>query len=75
MGLGCKQTVWQPLLLTFEAHYRVVWLDLMGNDGSRLGKYRRERHSNLAGHANDLLDVLRTLALTDVVFLGHSIRR
>lgn len=75
MGLGCKQTAWQPLLLAFEAHYRVVRLDLMGNGGSRLGEYRRERLSSQAGHATDLLDVLRTLALTDVVFVGHSIRQ
>jgi len=40
-----------------------------------LGEYRRERHSSQAGHATDLLDVLRTLTLTDVVFVGHSIRQ
>ena len=72
-GLGCNQTVWQPLLPAFEAHYRVVRLDLVGTGGSQLGEYSRERHGSLAGHATDLLDVLRALDLTGVVFIGHSI--
>lgn len=72
-GLGCNQTIWQPLLPAFEAHYRVVRLDLVGTGGSQLGQYSRERHGNLAGHATDLLDVLRALDLTAVVFVGHSI--
>ena len=72
-GLGCNQTIWQPLLPAFEAHYRVVRLDLVGTGGSHLHEYSRERHSSLAGHATDLLDVLRTLDLTEVVFVGHSI--
>ena len=72
-GLGCTQAVWQPLLPVFEAHYRVVRLDLVGTGGSRLGDYSRERHGSLAGHATDLLDVLQALDLTGVVFVGHSI--
>ncbi|GAA4033714.1 hypothetical protein GCM10022409_17520 [Hymenobacter glaciei] len=72
-GLGCNQTIWQPLLPAFEAHYRVVRLDLVGTGGSQLGEYSRERHGSLAGHADDLLDVLRVLDLTGVVFVGHSI--
>jgi sigma-B regulation protein RsbQ len=72
-GLGCNQTVWQPLLPAFEPHYRVVRLDLVGTGGSQLGEYSRERHGSLAGHATDLLDVLQALELTKVVFIGHSI--
>ena len=72
-GLGCNQTVWQPLLPAFEPHYRVVRLDLVGTGGSALGEYSRERHGSLAGHAADLLDVLHALDLTGVIFIGHSI--
>lgn len=72
-GLGCTQTIWQPLLPAFEPYYRVVRLDLVGTGGSQLGEYSRERHGSLAGHATDLLEVLRTLDLTGVVFIGHSI--
>lgn len=72
-GMGCNQTVWQSLLPAFEAHYRVVRLDLVGTGGSRVTDYSRERYGSLAGHATDLLDVLRTLDLTGVAFIGHSI--
>lgn len=72
-GMGCTQAVWQSLLPVFEAHYRVVRLDLVGAGGSDVSEYSRERHSTLAGHAADVLDVLRVLDLTGVVFIGHSI--
>ena len=72
-GLGADQASWHLLVPHFEAAYQVVQLDLVGAGGSQLGAYSRERHGALAGHADDLLDVLRTLALYDVVFVGHSV--
>ena len=72
-GMGCTQSIWQPLLPAFEAHYRVVRLDLVGAGHSRLGDYSRERHGSLAGHATDVLEVLRALDLREVVLVGHSI--
>ena len=72
-GLGADQAGWHLLVPHFEAAYQVVQLDLVGAGGSQLGAYSRERHGTLAGHADDLLDVLRTLALYDVVFVGHSV--
>jgi sigma-B regulation protein RsbQ len=72
-GLGADQASWRLLVPHFEADYQVVQLDLVGAGGSQLGEYSRERHGALAGHATDLLDVLRTLALHDVVFVGHSV--
>ncbi|GAB3669128.1 alpha/beta hydrolase [Hymenobacter agri] len=72
-GLGADQASWRLLVPHFEPTYQVVQLDLVGAGGSRLDEYDRERHGSLAGHADDLLDVLRTLALYDVVFVGHSV--
>lgn len=72
-GMGCTQSIWQPLLPAFEAHYRVVRLDLVGAGNSRLSDYSRKRHGSLAGHATDVLAVLRALDLREVVLVGHSI--
>ena len=72
-GLGANQASWRLLVPHFETKYQVVQLDLVGAGGSDLAQYSRERHGELAGHADDLLDVLRTLALYDVVFVGHSV--
>ena len=72
-GLGADQASWRLLAPHFEPDHQVVQLDLVGSGGSQLNEYSRERHGELAGHASDLLDVLRTLALYDVVFVGHSV--
>ena len=72
-GLGADQASWHLLAPHFEKDHQLVQLDLVGAGGSQLGEYSRERHGSLAGHADDLLDVLRSLALYDVVFVGHSV--
>jgi sigma-B regulation protein RsbQ len=72
-GLGGHQGMWQPLLPALEQRYRVVRLDLVGCGGSDVTAYSTERHATLAGHAQDLLDVLRALNLHQVVFMGHSV--
>ncbi|MBO2010646.1 alpha/beta fold hydrolase [Hymenobacter negativus] len=72
-GLGGNQCMWQPLLPALEKRYRVVMLDLVGCGNSDVTAYSTERHGTLAGHAHDLLDVLRTLDLHHVIFMGHSV--
>ncbi len=72
-GLGGNQGMWQPLLPALEQRYRVVRLDLVGCGNSDVAAYSDERHGSLAGHAHDLLDVLRALDLRGVVFMGHSV--
>ena len=72
-GLGADQASWRLLAPHFEKDYQLVQLDLVGAGGSQLGEYSRERHGSLAGHADDLLAVMRSLALYDVVFVGHSV--
>ena len=72
-GLGADQASWRLLVPHFETDYQLVQLDLVGAGQSKVNEYSRERHGQLAGHAEDLLDVLRTLALYDVVFVGHSV--
>ena len=71
--LGGNQGMWWPLLPALEKRYRVVLLDLVGCGASDASAYSTERHHTLAGHAADLLDVLRALNLHNVLFMGHSI--
>ena len=73
-GLGADQSQWRLVAPAYENRYQVVRLDLVGAGHSDCQAYdRRARHSSLQGHADDLLDVLRALALEEVVFVGHSI--
>ena len=71
--LGGNQTIWHTLLPAFEAHYRVVLLDLVGSGGSHVPDYSRERHGTLDGHTSDLLDVLHVLDITQAISVGHCI--
>jgi len=72
-GFGCDQHMWRLVAPAFESRYRVVLLDLLGAGQSDLSAYDFERHSTLAAHAADVLAVLRTLNLHDVVLVGHSV--
>ena len=73
-GFGGNQSDWRLVVPAFEDKYQVVLLDLIGSGKSDLSAYHpTTKHSSLAGHAEDLLEVLRALALHDVVFVGHSV--
>jgi len=72
-GFGCDQHMWRLVAPAFEAHYRVVLLDLVGAGQSDLAAYDPARYSSLAAHAEDILEVLHALNLRNVVFVGHSV--
>ena len=73
-GLGGAQSDWCLVVPHFENQYQVVLVDLIGAGKSDLTAYSpTTRHSKLAGHAEDLLDVMSALVLHDVVFVGHSV--
>ena len=72
-GLGSDQSCWRQLAPAFEDRYQVVLLDLVGAGQSDASAYDYVRHGSLRAHADDLLEVLHELELTDVVFVGHSV--
>ncbi|WP_375438289.1 alpha/beta fold hydrolase [uncultured Hymenobacter sp.] len=73
-GLGADQSQWRLIAPCYEDRYQVVLFDLIGAGKSDSRAYSpHTTHSTLQGHADDLLDVLRSLALYDIVFVGHSI--
>jgi sigma-B regulation protein RsbQ len=73
-GLGGDQSDWHLIAPSFEDHYQVVLVDLIGAGKSDLSAYQPDTtHSSLEGHAHDLLGVLSALALHDVIFVGHSV--
>ena len=72
-GLGGDQTMWRLLTPAFEARYQLVLLDLVGAGRSDVGTGGPATHGSLHGHATDLLEAMRALALHDAVFVGHSV--
>jgi sigma-B regulation protein RsbQ len=72
-GFGCDQNMWRYVVPAFEDDYQVVLFDYVGSGKSDLSAYNAERYGNLQGYAEDVLDICRTLDLTNVIFVGHSV--
>ncbi len=71
-GFATDQRAWRFVAPAFEDHSRVVLFDHLGFGGSDIAAYDPLRHTRLEGFAQDLLDILDTLALREVVYVGHS---
>jgi sigma-B regulation protein RsbQ len=72
-GYGCDQNMWRYITPHFEDDYRIVLFDYVGAGGSDIAAYDHERYGSLDGYAQDVLDIIEALDLSDVVFVGHSV--
>jgi sigma-B regulation protein RsbQ len=72
-GFGCDQNMWRLVAPAFEDDHRVVLFDHVGMGRSDLSAYDPVRYASLEGYAQDVIEILRTLELRDVVFVGHSV--
>ena len=72
-GFGCDQNMWRFVAPAFEKDFRTVLFDHVGAGGSDLSAYEPEKYSNLAGYADDLVEIGRTLGISGAVFVGHSV--
>ncbi|GHD41974.1 alpha/beta fold hydrolase [Mycetocola manganoxydans] len=72
-GFGCSQEMWSAVAPSFEEDYLVVRYDQVGAGESDLSAYDAGKYDSLHGYADDLLDILDDLDLTDAVFVGHSV--
>ncbi|MFI5956712.1 alpha/beta fold hydrolase [Cryptosporangium sp. NPDC051539] len=72
-GFGCDQSMWRYLTPAFADRFRIVAFDYVGHGKSELAAYDADRYSTLHGYAEDVLEVLGELDLSDVVFVGHSV--
>jgi sigma-B regulation protein RsbQ len=72
-GFGCDQNMWRFLTPAFQEQYRIVLFDYVGSGRSDLAAYDAHRYARLEGYAEDVLDIIHTLDLRDVIFVGHSV--
>jgi sigma-B regulation protein RsbQ len=72
-GFGCDQHMWRYVAPAFEDDFRVILFDHAGAGQSDPAAYDPDRHGTLHGYAQDVLDILRALEATDVLFVGHSV--
>ncbi|MCA1571903.1 MAG: alpha/beta hydrolase [Chloroflexi bacterium] len=72
-GFGCDQNMWRFITPAFADDYRMVLFDYVGSGKSDTAAYDPRRYGSLRGYSRDVLEIIRTLDLRDVVFVGHSV--
>ena len=72
-GFGCSQQTWHRVVPHFSDDYRVILFDHVGSGGSDVAAYDRGKYDSLHGYADDILEIVESLDLRDVVFVGHSV--
>ena len=72
-GFGCDQNMWRLVTPAFTEDYRIVLFDHVGAGGSDLTAYDPGKYDSLEGYADDVVEILEALDLTDAVFVGHSV--
>ncbi|HET9516253.1 MAG TPA: alpha/beta hydrolase [Actinoplanes sp.] len=72
-GFGCDQNMWRFVAPAFEPSHRVVLFDHVGSGQSDLAAYDPQRYASLDGYADDVLQIVHDLDLTETVFVGHSV--
>jgi sigma-B regulation protein RsbQ len=72
-GYGCDQNMWRFMQPAYVKRYRTVLYDLVGNGGSDLSAYDREKYGSLQGYADDVVEVVEQFATGPCVFVGHSV--
>jgi sigma-B regulation protein RsbQ len=72
-GFGCDQNMWRYVWPSFAATHRVLLFDHIGFGQSDAAAHDPDRHVDLRGYADDVLDICRTLGLREAVFVGHSV--
>jgi sigma-B regulation protein RsbQ len=72
-GFGCDQNMWRFVSPAFENDFKTVLFDHVGAGGSDLSAYDRNKYSDLAGYADDVVEIGHELGFRDAVFVGHSV--
>lgn len=72
-GFGCDQHMWGPVARAFESDFRIILFDHVGAGRSDLAAYDPDKYGLLDGYADDVVEIGRTLDLSDAIFVGHSV--
>jgi sigma-B regulation protein RsbQ len=72
-GFGCDQSMWRLVAPAFASTFRIVLFDHVGAGRSDLTQFSKTRYASLQGYADDVIEIIRELALERVVFVGHSV--
>jgi sigma-B regulation protein RsbQ len=72
-GFGCDQNMWRYVSPAFEQSNKIVLFDHVGAGKSDLSAYDKKKYDNLKGYADDILEIIDALSLSNIIFVGHSV--
>ncbi len=72
-GFGCDQNMWRAVVERLRSDFRLVLFDHVGFGGSDASAWDPAKYSSLQGFADDVVDIVTELGLSDVTFVGHSV--
>jgi sigma-B regulation protein RsbQ len=72
-GFGCDQNMWRFVAPAFEDRFKTVLFDNVGAGNSDLSAYSFDKYASLHGYADDLIEIVEDLNLSNPVFVGHSV--
>jgi sigma-B regulation protein RsbQ len=72
-GFGCDQAMWRHVAPAFEPDFQTVLFDAVGAGRSDLSAYDPHKYAELAGYADDLIEIVREQGLIGTDFVGHSV--
>lgn len=72
-GFGCDQNMWKYITPAFEEKFRIVLFDYIGSGNSDLSAYQSQKYKSLQGYVQDVLDIIESMGLKEIIFIGHSI--
>ena len=72
-GFGCDQKMWRFITPAFEKDYQLILFDYVGAGNSDKSAYDIEKYNDLNGYVQDILDIVTTLNLKNVILIAHSV--
>lgn len=72
-GFGCDQNMWRFITPAFKKEFKIILFDYVGSGKSDVSAYKSERYNSLRGYARDILDIIHTMDLHEVILVGHSV--
>jgi sigma-B regulation protein RsbQ len=72
-GFGCDQSIWRLLTPELAVDYRIVSYDHVGSGRAGVQTYSAARYVDLAGYAEDLVQLVEILDAGPVILVGHSV--
>lgn len=72
-GFGCDQQMWHYVRPHLEQQYKLIYFDYVGSGRSDHSAYDAQKYASLMGYAQDVKDIIQSLHLEDIIFVGHSV--